>query len=109
MNRLALPILLAATLACAILFAVWPQIDLGAASAFYVSHGFVAVHSPFWKIVRKVGYLGPALLLISLLLMFGLARAGLAKRGPSARSAMFLALTMALGPGLLVNVVLKDH
>ncbi|HUZ67841.1 MAG TPA: phosphatase PAP2 family protein [Beijerinckiaceae bacterium] len=102
-------ILLVLTALCAIVFAIWPQIDLATAKLFYSSAGFAATHSTAWAMIRKAGYWVPAAVLIGFLLLYGLRKVGMIARGPSGRSAAFIALTMALGPGLLVNVILKDH
>lgn len=105
----ALLILLALTLLCALAFAIWPQIDLATAKLFYNGSGFAAAHSHGWEIVRKAGDWAPLAILVGFILLYGLRRFGLAARGPSGRATAFLALTMALGPGLLVNTILKDH
>lgn len=92
-----------------LVFAIWPGLDLAAAHRFYVAGAFVG-HSAAGDSARLLGWLVP-------FLVFGLMVAGwLARRAgvdwwflPNGRSIVYLAATLALGPGLLVNVALKDH
>ena len=102
------PCLIGLTLLVGALFAIWPQIDLAAAAAIYGPHGFEAAHERVWEIVRQIGYRIPTLLMGLFALLFVLRRLALVAVGPSGRSVLFLALTLALGPGLLVNGALKN-
>ncbi len=89
------------------LFALWPQVDLDAAALFYRSGDFVG-RGPAGEAFRRFFYDAPYLLLAALLLA-ALPRAlGWTARGPSGRAVVFLLATLALGPGLLVNGVLKE-
>lgn len=95
----------------AALFLLFPGIDLWASGLFYrpESRFFLGDWAPVRAIYRGVPYIVefvvigvPALCLVSLW------------RGRSGatldiRAAAFLLLSLALGPGLLVNAVLKDH
>src|SRR5260221_1869859 len=101
----------AALAVVATIFLLLPGIDLWASGLFYrpESRFFLADWAPVRGIYRAVPYIVelvaigvPALLLVSLL------------RGRSfgqldIRAAAFLLLSLALGPGLLVNAALKDH
>lgn len=95
---------LALLVASGLVFALWPQLDLAAAAFFYRDGRFFSADG-----LRSVFYWLPATLLTGSGLLWALGKAGLVQRAPSSRAAMFLALTMALGPGLVVNVVLKEH
>ncbi len=89
------------------LFALWPRVDLDAASLFYRSGHFVgrtAVGAAFRRFFYDAPYVLLAALLIAALAKF----LGWIARGPSGRAVVFLLATLALGPGLLVNGVLKE-
>jgi membrane-associated phospholipid phosphatase len=89
------------------IFALWPQIDLGIASLFYESGRFIG-RGPTGEHWRRFFYDAPYFLLAAFLLT-ALARLfGRVERGPSARATVFLLASLALGPGLLVNGVLKE-
>ncbi len=89
------------------LFALWPQLDLDAASLFYRSGHFVG-RTPVGAAFRRFFYDAPFVLL-AILLIAALAKFfGWIARGPNGRAVVFLLATLALGPGLLVNGVLKE-
>jgi lipid A 4'-phosphatase len=90
-------------------FAAWPQIDLLTASVFYGRSGFGAAGEPVWEALRRIAYWTPDAVFVAAALLYGARRLGAVAIGPSGRSLLFLAATMALGPGLLINVALKDH
>lgn len=94
----------AALAACSLVFGLWPELDLAAAAFFYRDGQFFAADG-----LRSVFYWLPATLLGGALLLWALGRTGLVRVAPSGRAAIFLALTMALGPGLVTNVLLKEH
>ena len=87
-----------------------PDVDLDTSELFYRrAGGFFLAHDQELELVRRIG--------IDLswaygLLAIGLVLAGLvlrAYRGEFIRRAVFLIGVMLLGPGLLVNLVLKDN
>ncbi|MBI3445339.1 MAG: phosphatase PAP2 family protein [Magnetospirillum sp.] len=91
---------------------VFPEIDLGAARLFFdpIGHGFPFRSHPLGEFARKTV---PVILfaLAALVALAGLA-AALRKRdvaGISPRMAAFVVASLALGPGLVVNTILKDH
>src|SRR4051812_8492190 len=95
----------------AALFLLFPGIDLWASGLFYRPEGrvFLGDWRPVRAIYRGVPYIVelvaigvPALYLISL-------RRGRRFGALDVRVAVFLLLSLALGPGLVVNAVLKDH
>ncbi|MDR3424037.1 MAG: phosphatase PAP2 family protein [Alphaproteobacteria bacterium] len=92
--------LLAAFLTAALALAVFPQVDLSVSRLFYApSSGFV--HSDIFDFLRHgLPYLIAAALAVALLLEVK----GLAPR----RAFLFVAASYALGPGLLVNGILKE-
>ena len=107
-NRgIALALVLGAAVALA--FGLAPGLDLGAAAAFYAGDGrFVGV-TGLGRTLRLVFEILPFAILLLAAAMVVLRRAGLAVWAPTARGLAVLALSLALGPGLLVNVALKDH
>ena len=95
----------------AAIFLLFPGIDLWTSGLFYrpESRFFLADWAPVRGIYRGVPYIVelvsigvPALFLLSLLRGRSFGQLDL-------RAAAFLLLSLALGPGLLVNAVLKDH
>jgi membrane-associated phospholipid phosphatase len=97
-------------MAAAAFFVLWPAFDLGVEHFFYIGSGRFLMHGALANSARRVGIYLP-LVVLAVLLFAGIVRAlGLGWRwAPSVRTMVFLALSMALGPGLLVNAVLKDH
>ena len=112
MNRTGLIIALAIAVVVGIVFAVFPQLDVEIAARFYdpATHTFAASSSARIEHARDA-----ATLLITLLV----APAFLAIAGKLAfpqrrmlipgRAALFLIVTLALGPGVLTNGILKGH
>lgn len=98
--------------AVAILFTVFPQWDLAISGLFWHAHRRVfGVAGLGWATtVRSLAnwlpwiFAGPAFAAIILKLIFPRGKMFM----PS-RAAVLLAATMALGPGLLVNGILKEH
>ena len=91
-------------------FWLFPEIDLDTSKLFYSkAGGFFLGHDFFFQLVRQVGidlswiYGFVALGLVVAGIAFKAHRDGLVRRGA------FLIAVMALGPGLLVNLLLKDH
>lgn len=88
-----------------------PSVDLGLARLFFdpVARRFPAASNPTVTLLRDHGY-------ISIITCIGFVVAAVAthfspqrRLNVSTRTAIFLVSTLALGPGLLVNSVLKDH
>jgi lipid A 4'-phosphatase len=93
----------------ALVLACVPDLDLAASRAFYAG-GFVG-KGPVGVIARDIARLTPFFLLGGLALLHLGRRLGwlAAHYAPDGRSLAFLALSLALGPGLLVDGVLKEH
>ena len=107
----AVALYVAALVLATVLFLIFPAIDLWAAGLFYHpgSGFFLSQWLPVRAIYFGVPYLTdaivagvPAVYLVSLLRGRPLWRI-------DGRAAAFLLLALALGPGLVVNTVLKDH
>ncbi len=91
------------------LFALDPGLDLAAAGLFYEGGGRFAAVTPAGEALRRLFYLAPFALLLGAVALYLARRRGARVPAPSGRAMLVLALSLALGPGLLVNVVLKDH
>ena len=90
-------------------FALAPELDLVTARLFLKNGIFIGI-TPVGEALRSLGYQVPFWLLGTAFGGWALRRLGLGKvPAPSSRSLIFLVLTLAIGPGLLVNVGLKDH
>jgi lipid A 4'-phosphatase len=112
MSRTALIVALAIGLAVGLVCAIDPQLDLDIAGiTFDSSRHLFGVNGQLWvQHTRQAARIAitllvlPAFLAIALKLIF--------PRRPmliEARAAVFLIATLALGPGILTNVLLKDH
>lgn len=102
---------LAVLLAAALLFSLWPGLDLWVSGLFWLPEG--GFSSGDWPPFRWA-YRGLPLLTwaIMLSLLASLAFVILAERPIGRfdrRHILFLLLSFAIGPGLLTNTVLKDH
>ncbi|MFP5393977.1 MAG: PAP2 family protein, partial [Gammaproteobacteria bacterium] len=100
-----------AALALAIAFACWPATDLASVQPFYrPGAGFAA--GPQWWV--SLIYLGVARFWLLALVFAVLLAAGYSRRWGRRwrrhrRALAYLLATLVLGPGLIVNTVLKDH
>jgi lipid A 4'-phosphatase len=94
----------------ALVLALWPGLDLAFAGLFAApSGGFVGM-TPLGRDLRNVFYVLPSVILALCALLWLARRAGAQLRfAPGGREMLFLALSFLLGPGLLINGVLKEH
>jgi membrane-associated phospholipid phosphatase len=92
------------------IFLAYPQLDLAATHAFYgENHAFYG-STFFGRTLREIFRLASYLIFAAFVLAYISARLYARKRlVPTGRNLVFLALTLALGPGLLVNVLIKEH
>jgi membrane-associated phospholipid phosphatase len=95
-------------LACMALFALAPELDLSAAHVFFREGRFIG-SSPAGDILRRLFWDAPYVALAGALAAYALRRMGRIARGPDGRAVVFLLATLALGPGLLINGLLKEH
>jgi lipid A 4'-phosphatase len=95
--------------AAAAVFSLFPAIDLWSSGWFYRSGFYLAHESVLRAIYRLVYYVTDAIsIALPLILIVALWR----KRkifGLDWRAAFYLVVALAVGPGLVVNTVLKDH
>jgi lipid A 4'-phosphatase len=114
MNRTGLIIALAIAAVAGVVFGFYPQLDLSISSVFYeIPSGrymFGLRLSPTVMTLRDIGlWIVTALILVvvaALMIKLMLPRRKLLMPG---RAILFLMATLALGPGFLVNGVLKEH
>jgi membrane-associated phospholipid phosphatase len=101
---------LALTLLTGIVFGLAPEVDLAAARLFWREGvGFIGL-TPVGEMLRSIFFEVPFWIGGAAALGWALRRLGLPYVWlPSGRAILFLALSLALGPGLLVNLVLKEH
>lgn len=94
-----------------VLFEIWPELDLIVASWFWTPHeGFGFQQSPIWPLLRYTLWNAQIAIFVASLLMFCIGLwLGRAVFGVSVRVSGFVFTLFLLGPGLLVNAVLKDH
>ena len=108
MNR-ALFVYLALAALTLVVFAVWPELDLKAAHYFYHGGSFFGGVS-LLRFGRDFFRVTPFVVLAAYAALWLARRAGMKLRwAPSGLAVVFLVATMAIGPGLIVNLGLKDH
>lgn len=92
------------------MFIVRPGLDLQVAAHFALGGARFAGQDGIGEAARRLAYWTPFSLFVGLALLHGLRRSGrMNLPAPTTAGIAVLALSLALGPGLLVNVVLKDH
>src|SRR5690242_8499067 len=90
-------------------FAIWPGLDLRAAHYFFHDGGFFG-RDRFERLLRDFFRMAPFVVLAAYAGLWLARRRGANLRwAPSGRAMIFLIATMALGPGLIVNLGFKDH
>jgi membrane-associated phospholipid phosphatase len=105
----ALVVYVALTALMLALFAIWPSLDLIVAHGFYNRGGFIGGDS-LARFAREVFRLTPFVVLALYAGLWLAKRRGIALRwAPSGRAMVFLIATMVIGPGLIINLGLKDH
>jgi membrane-associated phospholipid phosphatase len=91
-------------------FLAFPQLDLAVTHAFYDrNHAFYGT-TLFGRALRAILRLASYAVFAAFVLAYISARLYARKRlVPTGRNLAFLALTLALGPGLSVNLLIKEH
>ncbi|KAB2863766.1 MAG: phosphatase PAP2 family protein [Bauldia sp.] len=109
--RAGIPLLLLLLAAISLLFFAFPEVDLWFSGLFFAAgKGFVLARVEPLAIFRRSGDVVVTLVVVLLVAQFALklARPDRPSLVPP-NAALFLLTTLAAGPGLLVNVVLKDN
>ena len=105
-----LPILLAATALGAAVFTLWPGLDLTVSALFHdTASGAWMAEAPALAALRGLLWTAGEIAVAVFALLFALALARRGKAEVPARIWGFGLLALALGPGALVNLILKDH
>ena len=90
-------------------FAIWPELDLAGARYFFHQGGFFG-RNDLERFGRDFFRVTPFVVLAAYATLWFAERWGVRLRwAPSGRAMIFLIATMIIGPGLIVNVGLKDH
>jgi membrane-associated phospholipid phosphatase len=90
-------------------FAIWPSLDLTVTHNFYDGGGFFGRGS-LARLARDFFRVTPFVVLTAYAALWLAKRCGVMLRwAPSGRAVIFLIATIAIGPGLIVNLGLKDH
>jgi membrane-associated PAP2 superfamily phosphatase len=112
MNRTGLVIALAVASTAGIVFAIWPQIDLELAAPFFDAEKRQfsrALDPTYWRLRDAVSWL---ITLIVMPAVVALIVKLVSPRRPMlipGRAALLMLLTLALGPGVLSNLVFKEN
>jgi membrane-associated PAP2 superfamily phosphatase len=110
MNRTGLAIALAVAIVIGGLFAVYPELDLAISRVFHSELGFTLSADRTLVLVRRYAMVLVALLALPAFLAIPIKLIWPRWRmWPRPRAVIFLIATLALAPGLLANVVLKDN
>src|ERR1044072_1085645 len=112
MNRTGLIIALAIGAVVGAVFAIWPQLDVAISRPFFsetyrvfpVQYSLVARNLRDLFTYMIAALVAPAFIAVAVKLVLPRRRMLI-----SARAALFLITTIALAPGLMANVILKDH
>jgi lipid A 4'-phosphatase len=112
MNRTGLVIVLLVGVGVGAVFAIFPQLDIAISRVFFdesyrvfpIQYSLVARHLRDLFTYLVAAIVAPAFIAIAIKLVLP-RRAMLI----AARAALFLIVTLALAPGLMANVILKDH
>jgi membrane-associated PAP2 superfamily phosphatase len=112
MNRTGLLIALALAAAVGLLFGIYPGLDIALVRPFFdpSAGGFWGSYNPTLNVLRDLGRLIVTLLVtpavLAIVLKLVLPRRPMLIPG---RAALLMIATLALGPGLVSNVLLKNH
>ncbi|MDG1532237.1 MAG: phosphatase PAP2 family protein [Paracoccaceae bacterium] len=102
-------ILVVITIACAILFTVAPEIDLVLTRVFFENNGFWASTSTPLNQFRDILYGAVFAMLVTALVSWGFALCGRRLWSVPTRVWAFVSALVLIGPGLIVNSVLKAY
>jgi lipid A 4'-phosphatase len=90
-------------------FALWPELDLIVARYFFHAGSFFGGDEAL-RFARDLFRVTPFVVLAAYAALWLMERSGVKLRwAPSGRAVIFLIVTIAIGPGLIVNLGLKDH
>lgn len=97
------------TIFAAVIFTLWPQIDQTVTRLFFGPQGFAAAHSEPLNEIREILYGAIYAMLLLAISSFAFAIFGKPLWGVPIRIWGFISALFLLGPGFLVNTLLKGH
>jgi lipid A 4'-phosphatase len=112
MNRTGLIVALAIAVVAGVIFALWPRLDLDISGLFYDStRKIFVINAQLWVTMLRRAGRAIVVLVVAPAFLAAIARMIWPRRPMliEGRAAWFLVLTLALGPGVLTNLILKDH
>jgi membrane-associated PAP2 superfamily phosphatase len=112
MSRTALAIALAIAVVVGVIFAVWPRLDLDISALFYArNQNLFIVNAQLWVYYLRNSARGLITLLVAPAFLAAIGRViwQRSRMLIEGRAALFLAVTLALGPGVVTNLIFKDH
>jgi lipid A 4'-phosphatase len=112
MNRIGLGIVLVIAAVVGVIFGVHGRFDIDFSALFFdpVAHVFTIGGSPWEQLTRKMARtLITLIALPSFIAIFGKLVLPRRRMVIDGRTALYLVLTLTIGPGLITNTLLKDH
>ena len=112
MNRTSLLIALSVAVVTGLVFGLWPQLDLAISALFFdpVKKDFIPRLDPRYGFLRDVAMWIVALIAVpAIFSLVGKLILPTRKLPVPGRAMILMLATLVLGPGLIVNVGLKDH
>jgi lipid A 4'-phosphatase len=112
MNRIALAAVLAVAIAVGLIFGVFPKLDLNVAALFYdPKRAIFIVSAQLWVYYLRNAARGIVALLVAPAFLAILGKLILPHRRIliQGRAALLLVVTLAVGPGVVTNLIFKDH
>ncbi len=101
---------LAAVALTCLVFTITPSLDLRVASIFALGNNQFVGQTPLGNALRRLFYWTPFCLFAVMLALYGMRQLMRSRIwAPTGVGLIFMALSLAIGPGLLVNTLLKDH
>jgi lipid A 4'-phosphatase len=92
-----------------VIFGLWPGLDLATSDYFHDASGFPVAHDPVIEALRNTFFHASRAIPVLVLLLLGLTLWLKRNLIMAAREWAFVLALFLLGPGLVVNVVLKSH
>jgi lipid A 4'-phosphatase len=112
MNRAGLAIALAVAVVVGVVFAVFPRLELDLAALFFDrKRDIFTVNAQLWVYYLRNAARGLVALLVAPAVLAALGKLVLPRWRMliEGRAALFLAVSLALGPGVVTNLIFKDH
>jgi len=110
MTRIGAKVALAIAIAVGLVFGLWPELDLKLAAMFFDPdrHGFWRAPDPFYMQMRD-GLIWTAVLVGAVSVVAQIVKLIHPRQDRPGRAIALMLITLALGPGVISNLVLKEH